>query len=197
MPRPRAIPIEQEPFVCQMYDSGKTTSEIATHFKCSSRNVALVLRRHSISFRKCTISDEGRRKISKASKKQWAEGKTPPMLGRKHSSDSIELMKIAQSGSLNHRWNGGRRKSKKGNQHYIYVLAPEHPSVQEREKKYVAEHRLVMETHLGRFLERDENVHHINGIKDDNRIKNLEVVAHANHFGEVRCPCCQKTFRIK
>jgi hypothetical protein len=42
-------------------------------------------------------------------------------------------------------------------------------------------HRYLMEVHLGRRLERKEEVDHINGNRRDNRLENLRVLSKSNH----------------
>lgn len=65
---------------------------------------------------------------------------------------------------------GARFKTTTG---YIRVHKPDHPNASS--DGTALEHRLVMSEVLGRPLEDWENVHHINGIRDDNRPENLEL----------------------
>lgn len=73
-----------------------------------------------------------------------------------------------KKGKNNPKWRGGILKHEKG---YIYRYSPTHPY--KTKMGYIFEHRIVMESHIGRILLPQEVVHHINGIKDDNRIENL------------------------
>ena len=84
-------------------------------------------------------------------------------------------------GELHPQWKGGRIKRKDG-----YILAPAygHPKAHPNNNKYL-EHRLVMEKYLGRYLEPTEIVHHLNGIRDDNRIENLSLMSSKKTHGRI------------
>lgn len=74
------------------------------------------------------------------------------------------------------RWNGGIKKSSHG---YIMVYKPKHPKAMK--DGYVYQHILVLEQKLGRPLLPNEDTHHVNGIKTDNRSENLVNMIHGKH----------------
>lgn len=75
-------------------------------------------------------------------------------------------------------WAGGRTRDRDG---YVLVKWSSHPS--STASGYVREHRLVMESVVGRLLTRSEVVDHVNGIVDDNRAENLKLYpSNADHL---------------
>lgn len=106
-------------------------------------------------------------------------------------------------------WKGGRVKDDSG---YIRIRMPEHPHAKDG---YILEHRLVMESFLAEtypnspyllmrggklYLKSEAVVHHINEVKDDNRIENLfpfpDNAAHI-FWHSSRLPDEEKIRRIK
>lgn len=103
---------------------------------------------------------------------QFKKGIIPWNKGKKgvYSEETLDLMKNFRKNIIRDkhpRWNGGIRMANG----YITILMPEHPYC--GKKGYVREHRLIMESHIGRILLPTEVVHHINSNKLDNRIENL------------------------
>ena len=110
----------------------------------------------------------------KMSKSQTGEGN--PMWGKHFSDETKEKMRKKAKENYKipentPRWKGGRRQHNPAG--YISIRMPTHPF--KTNEGYVLEHRLIMEKHLGRYLAPIEVVHHINKIKDDNRIENLKL----------------------
>jgi hypothetical protein len=93
----------------------------------------------------------------------------------------------ATYGERHYAWKG-RLIDKNG---YVMIHCKGHPNAR-KHTHYIFEHRLVMEDSLGRFLLPTEVVHHINGVKNDNRIENLQLFdsngEHLAHELKGRCP---------
>ena len=91
-------------------------------------------------------------------------------------------------------WKGGRIMQ----EGYVLIYSPNHPNKTSR--GYVRENRLILEEKLGRYLKSNEFAHHINGIRDDNRPENLQLMIHSEHSrhhgylrhgpqNQVKCVC--------
>lgn len=132
----------------------KTDSEIAAELGCSNAIVSYWVYQHGLRDK-----DIGKSEICKAAyRKKWPEGRMGEVAGN---------------------WRGGRRILPSG---YVYIHTPEHPNASQA--GYVAEHRLVMEKKLGRYLESSEVVHHLDGNKRNNDLDNLAVLVRGQHVSE-------------
>ena len=81
---------------------------------------------------------------------------------------------------------------------------PKHPKA--NSKGLYPLHRVLVEIKLGRLLLENEDVHHINEDKEDNRIENLQVFTKSEHaklhnpdmpLVTVSCGNCGKSFSLK
>lgn len=106
-----------------------------------------------------------KKKISKSQKGNHYHLKKP-------MSDEAKK-KIAESKIIEGK---GHTKYRNG---YVYIYYPKHPK--SMKDGYVAEHHLVIEENIGRYLKDNEVVHHINKNKIDNKIENLQLMTRSEH----------------
>lgn len=116
----------------------------------------------------------------KTGKPAWNTGKK---LSEEHRQKVIKTLSSYgnQVGERNPTWKGGKIIDGHG---YVKIKNYTHPH--RTDNNYYAEHRLVMEQHLGRILSKDEQVHHKNMNKQDNRIENLVIISNTEHIKEHR-----------
>ena len=111
-------------------------------------------------------------------------GKTPNAICKKarkiglHMSKGTEwlnrsLVRRRENGA---NWKGGKRRTSKG---YVQVLQPENHRADTN--GYVMEHIYVWEQKTGLPVPDNCVIHHLNGVKDDNRIENLCMMERGAH----------------
>ena len=102
-------------------------------------------------------------------------GSRHPMYGKIHNRLTKYKMSIAKKGKYlgkdSPSWKGGRRLNDSG---YVMIYMPNHPN-RDKTTNYIREHRIVVEGYIGRYLLTTEDVHHIDGNKENNVIDNLMV----------------------
>jgi len=137
------------------------------------------------------FSKRARKNMSIARKKYIS---THPNSTAFHKGHKLNIGKkrLDITGENHPNWKGGRRKDKRG---YAYILKPSHPF--SMYGGYILEHRLIMEQMLGRYLTSKEFVHHMNGIKDDNRRENLKLIVSHKNWHPKTCPNCGFEFLIR
>ncbi len=102
-----------------------------------------------------------------------------------------------RKGEGNARWSGGKRHA----DGYVFITVSEsHPystmtrKVSHRNLYQIAEHRLVVAQAINRPLLDDEIVHHVNGIKSDNRLENLMLLKNNQHHARLVLDDLQKRY---
>ena len=156
----------------EYWDKEKTIQQIADENGISTGSVFNHMKAYKIPSRK-HLSETSKAKISIAN-----TGRVSARKGVHLSEETKRKMSMSKSGRYTSKTKyGGHSKIKTDGYRRIYI--PTHPH--SNNDGYVMEHILVMEEHIGRYLNEGEVVHHINHNRIDNRIENLQLMTFKEH----------------
>ena len=163
--------------------SGEYARKVARDQKCSAESCSLPsinLGLCAMHYRQLQRTRYGKCEVNGCEKLQQDSGLCPMHKRRLRKFGSVGPP--GPSRWRNGGWSTPQRESFVRDDGYRMIYAPESPVSNSR--GYVLEHRHLMATHLGRELFEGENVHHINGVRTDNRLENLELWVSSQPSGQ-------------
>lgn len=169
-----------------MYLAGTIVQKIADKFGVGAGCVRSAVRRAGYELKS---RGQQPRSFSKPEVKdmiaRWKRGESQHAIAKVYGTHQVTVGRLLRSyghwpharkaiGPKHGMWKGGRTITEGG---YVAVFVPsDDPLASMRSKAgYVLEHRLVMARHLGRSLLPNETVHHKDGDKKNNKLKNLQL----------------------
>lgn len=150
--------------------SGK---QIAARLGCTPAAISMKMKELGIPARHATEYPPTEKK-----RKAWIENgkRLGTMYGSKERGAALGKSRKGTRKRNDYEFGGHEKLRSDG---YIKVYVPEHPNA--TKDGYVMKHILVVEKNIGRHLQPDEVVHHINHVRDDNRIENLRLMTMREH----------------
>ena len=182
----KASSITKEEIQNVYFENNEATMESAAkELNCSRNTLTKALRRYDLVSKSRTRNFHKQSAIPKLADKEWLKNqiqtkslsKIADELGTTvgNVSDRVGRYGFRQKDRSAATKDGIRKSLLTGrvetNIHYVHLHLPNHPFATKNGS--ILEHRIMIENKIGRYLTKDEVVHHINGIKNDNRIENL------------------------